>query len=96
MTKFSTINLMIFIIAIFLSENLAAEETILPKPQPKNKELSKKEIILPKSLPKNDELQKDEASQIKDALELYESRLKAVSFLKFQQTGCFEQFDHRF
>ena len=64
MTKFSTINLMIFIIVIFLSENLAAEETILPKPQPKNKELSKKEIILPKSLAKNDELQKEEASQI--------------------------------
>ena len=28
-----------------------------------------------------------EASQIKSALELYESRLKAVSFLKYQETG---------
>jgi len=28
-----------------------------------------------------------EADQIKDALELYESRLKAVSFLKYQKTG---------
>ena len=64
MTKFSTINLIIFIIAIFLSKNLAAEETILPKPQPRIEELSKKEIILPKSLPKTDELQKEEASQI--------------------------------
>jgi len=45
MTKFSTINLIIFIIAIFLSKNLAAEETILPKPQPRIEELSKKEII---------------------------------------------------
>jgi len=64
MTKFLTINLIIFIIAIFLSKNLAAEETILPKPQPRIEELSKKEIILPKSLPKNAELQKEEASQI--------------------------------
>jgi len=30
---------------------------------------------------------RQEASQIKDALELYESRLKAVSFLKYQETG---------
>ena len=30
---------------------------------------------------------KNEAHQIKDALELYESRLKAVSFLKYQETG---------
>ena len=64
MTKFSTINLIIFIIAIFLSKNLVAEETILPKPQPRIEELSKKEIILPKSLPKTGELQKEEASQI--------------------------------
>ena len=28
-----------------------------------------------------------EAPQIKDALELYESRLKAVSFLRYQETG---------
>ena len=28
-----------------------------------------------------------EASQIKSALELYETRLKAVSFLKFEKTG---------
>ena len=28
-----------------------------------------------------------EASQIKDALEMYEARLKAVSFLKYQETG---------
>ena len=30
---------------------------------------------------------KSEAPQIKDALELYESRLKAVSFLRYQETG---------
>jgi rubrerythrin len=29
----------------------------------------------------------DEAAQIKDALEMYETRLKAVSFLKYEETG---------
>ena len=29
----------------------------------------------------------EEAEQIKDALEMYESRLKAVSFLKYEKTG---------
>ena len=29
----------------------------------------------------------DEAESIKDALEMYESRLKAVSFLKYEETG---------
>jgi hypothetical protein len=29
----------------------------------------------------------EEASQIKSALELYETRLKAVSFLKYEETG---------
>ena len=29
----------------------------------------------------------DEASQIKTALELYETRLKAVSFLRYEETG---------
>ena len=29
----------------------------------------------------------DEAPQIKDALEMYETRLKAVSFLKYEETG---------
>ena len=29
----------------------------------------------------------DEASQLKNALEMYETRLKAVSFLKYQDTG---------
>ncbi|HIB01404.1 MAG TPA: hypothetical protein EYO31_05900 [Phycisphaerales bacterium] len=29
----------------------------------------------------------DEAKQIKSALELYETRLKAVSFLKYKETG---------
>ena len=28
-----------------------------------------------------------ESSQIKDALEMYETRLKAVSFLKYEETG---------
>ena len=40
--------------------NLVAEETILPKPQPKIEKLPKKEIILPKTQPKTDELQKEE------------------------------------
>ena len=29
----------------------------------------------------------EEASQIKDALEMYETRLKAVSFLRYEETG---------
>jgi len=29
----------------------------------------------------------EEASSIKDALEMYESRLKAVSFLRYEETG---------
>jgi hypothetical protein len=29
----------------------------------------------------------DEGPQIKDALEMYESRLKAVSFLRYEETG---------
>jgi len=29
----------------------------------------------------------EEASQLKSALELYETRLKAVSFLKYEETG---------
>ena len=29
----------------------------------------------------------DEGPQIKDALEMYEARLKAVSFLRYQETG---------
>ena len=64
MTKFSIKNLIIFIVALFLSNNLVAEETILPKPQPKIEELSKKEIILPKNQPKTEELQKEETSQV--------------------------------
>ena len=64
MTKFSLINLIIFIIALFLSSNLIAEETILPKPQPKIEELPKKETILPKTQPKNDESKKEETSKV--------------------------------
>ena len=29
----------------------------------------------------------EEASQLKSALEMYETRLKAVSFLKYEETG---------
>ena len=29
----------------------------------------------------------EEATQIKDALEMYETRLKAVSFLRYEETG---------
>ena len=64
MTKFSIINLIIFIIALFLSNNLIAEETILPKPQPKIEELPKKETILPKTQPKTDESEKEETSKV--------------------------------
>ena len=80
MTKFSTINLIIFLIAIFLSKNLAAEETILPKPQPRIEELSKKEIILPKIQPKTDELEKEETSQI-DLQSNIDETLKGEIFL---------------
>ena len=64
MTKFSLINLIIFIIALFLSSNLIAEETILPKAQPKIEELPKKETILPKIQPKTDESEKEETSKV--------------------------------
>ena len=64
MTKFSIINLIIFTIALFLSNNLIAEETILPKPQPKIEELPKKETILPKNQPKTDEFEKEETTQV--------------------------------
>ena len=64
MTKFSIINLIIFIIALFLSNNLIAEETILPKPQPKIEELPKKETILPKTQPKTDKSEKEETSKV--------------------------------
>ena len=63
MTKFSIINLIIFIITLLLSNNLIAGETILPKPQPKIEELPKKEIILPKTQPKAEEFEKEETSQ---------------------------------
>jgi len=65
MSRLLIINLTIFIITLFLSKNLAAEETILPKPVPKVEKLSKKEIILPKSRPKADVLQKEETSEVK-------------------------------
>ena len=58
MTKFSIINLIIFIIALFLTSNLLAEETILPKSQPKIEELTKKETILPEKQPKIKKLEK--------------------------------------
>ena len=60
MTKFSIINLIIFIITLLLSNNLIAGETILQKPQPKIEELPKKEIILPKTQPKAEEFEKEE------------------------------------
>ena len=45
MTKFSIINLIIFIVVLTLSNNLVAEEIISPKPKPKIERLSKKEIL---------------------------------------------------
>ena len=75
MTKFSIINLIIFIIALFLSNNLIAEETILPKPQPKIEELPKKEIILPKTQPEDGKLQKEETSQIDSKTKIDEKLL---------------------
>jgi len=68
MTKFLITNLIIFIIALFLLENLIAEEIIIPKPEPKIEELTKKEIILPKTQPEDDKLQKEETSQIDERL----------------------------
>ena len=63
MTKFLIKNIIIFVFAIFLFENLASGELILPKPQPKIKELIKEEIILPKSQSNIDEQLKEEISQ---------------------------------
>ncbi len=46
MTKFLLRNLIIFIITLYLSKNLFAEENILPKPQPKIDDLQKLNDIL--------------------------------------------------
>ena len=63
MNKFSILNLIIFIISLFLSNNLIAEEKILPKPQPRYEDLSNKEAIQPKKQQKNEDLGKKENTQ---------------------------------
>ena len=45
MTKFSIKNIIIIILSIILSGNLASEELILPKPAPNIKKLAKEEKI---------------------------------------------------
>ena len=63
MTNFSFKNILLFIFIIFLTEKLASEELILPKPQPKIEKLTKEEIILPKSQPDNNELSKEKETK---------------------------------
>ena len=64
MSKFSIINLIIFVIVLVLSKNIVASELLLPKAQPKIEELAKKEIILPKTQPKATKLKKEKTSQV--------------------------------
>jgi len=78
MSKFSIINLIIFIITLFLLENLLAEEIIIPKPEPKIEEITKKEIILPKNQPGDDKLQKEEFSQIDSKSKIDERLIKKI------------------
>ena len=70
MIKYSITNLIIFLIALFLLENLVAEEIIVPKPEPKIQGLTKKEIILPRTQPEDDKLQKEKISQMIPSLKL--------------------------
>ena len=87
MTKFSITDLIILIIALFLLENLVAEEIIIPKPEPKIEELTKKEIILPKTQPENGKLQKEEISQIDSKSEINERLLKKMLLPKIKPTN---------
>ena len=64
MSKISIINLNIFIITLFLSNNLIAEEIIVPKPQPKIEKIQIIETIKPISQQKVDKPKEDENSQI--------------------------------
>ncbi|HJO77612.1 MAG TPA: hypothetical protein QF874_03095, partial [Pelagibacteraceae bacterium] len=78
MIKFSKTNLIVFVLALFLSKNLVASEAVLPKPQPKIEELTKKEIIVPKSQPKDTKLKKENTSQIDSQSKIDESLLKKI------------------
>ncbi len=84
MSKFSIINLIIFIITLFLLENLLAEEIIIPKPEPKIEEITKKEIILPKNQPGDDKLQKEEFSQIDSKSKIDERLIKKILLPKIK------------
>jgi soluble lytic murein transglycosylase len=84
MNKFSITNLIIFIIALFLLENLRAEEIIIPKPEPKIEEITKKEIILPKTQHKYDKLQKEEISKIDSKPKIDEKLLKKMLLPKIK------------
>lgn len=53
MIRFSLIKFAFFIFLLLYSKNLASEESIIPKPQPKNVEIQKNTIILPKTRPEN-------------------------------------------
>jgi len=82
MIKFSITNLIIFIIALFLSKNLVASELVLPKPQPKIEELSKKEIVVLKPRPKDTKLKKEKNSQIDSQSKIDETLLKEIPLPK--------------
>ncbi len=84
MTKFSITDLIILIIALFLLENLVAEEIIIPKPEPKIEELTKKEIILPRTQPEDDKLQKEKISQIDSKPKVDERLLKKILLPKIK------------
>ena len=84
MAKFSITDLIIFIITLFLLENLVAEEIIIPKPEPKIEKLRKKETILPKNQPEDTKLQKEETSQIDSNSKIDETLLKKILLPKIK------------
>ena len=84
MIKYSITNLIIFLIALFLLENLVAEEIIVPKPEPKIQGLTKKEIILPKTQPEKDKLKKEKTSQIDSKSKIDERLLKKMLIPKIK------------
>ena len=69
---------MFFMISIYISKNLYATETILPKAQPKIEVLTKEEIILPKRKSEKDNLQEEKSSQTNTQLDTEKSLVEKL------------------
>ena len=83
MSKFSITDFIILIIALFLIENSLAEETIIPKQEPKIEEFTKKEMILPKIKPINGNLIKLQAKKMKYLLPMKKPEDQAIDQPEF-------------